>query len=405
MTIAPVIGTSQSLDIPAGALSSMRPDTGKENTANQWSMPDRIPALDGIRGLACLMVLFHHYVTGLLLTFKITSAWYISALLAPFFSSGVDLFFVLSGFLIGGILIDNRSSPNYFKTFYIRRACRIFPVYYFLLFSFITVSIIKSLHPLPDLDRWLFANPMPIWSYATFTQSYTMAAAGDVGAFWLAITWSLSVEEQFYLIFPLLVRVFPARFIPHIAVTAILVAPTCRLFAEQVSFYTSYVLLPCRMDTLMFGVLAAYLVRQPPALAYLQRNTAILFLTLLGLAVPLLADSFGLVHTGTLKFSLRAAIYGIVILLVVIKPQGLLNRLFQLKFLLLTGLLSYAIYMYHQAVNGLIQGFVLHQEPHLSNINDLIATIFSIFIVYGVATASYFWLERPVRAYGSQFRY
>ena len=96
----------------------------------------RIPELDGIRAMAILLILFFHYINNQLpesnniflrLLQKATSLGW----------SGVDLFFVLSGFLIGGILIRNKESENYFKTFYIRRFYRIFPFYYVLIYLFI----------------------------------------------------------------------------------------------------------------------------------------------------------------------------------------------------------------------------------------------------------------------------
>src|SRR5689334_3132541 len=102
-------------------------------------LSERIPELDGIRGLAILLVLAWHY---LFLRFAPTAppsarpVWSVFALTW----SGVDLFFVLSGFLIGGILLRCRDSPNYFKTFYIRRACRIVPAY-FLVLIICTVAI------------------------------------------------------------------------------------------------------------------------------------------------------------------------------------------------------------------------------------------------------------------------
>src|SRR6266404_3516257 len=100
--------------------------------------PDRVPELDGLRGVAILLVLLFHYISIEGLTK--TGSWsFILQRIVIMGWTGVDLFFVLSGFLIGGILIDARGSPTYFKTFYVRRFFRIIPVYYLWIVSFITL--------------------------------------------------------------------------------------------------------------------------------------------------------------------------------------------------------------------------------------------------------------------------
>ena len=96
----------------------------------------RILALDGIRGLAMILVLVWHFLSCQVRTTPGSSIAYMMKLLS-YSWAGVDLFFVLSGFLIGGILLDQRSSPNYFIPFYLRRACRIFPLYYLVYVLFL----------------------------------------------------------------------------------------------------------------------------------------------------------------------------------------------------------------------------------------------------------------------------
>ena len=170
-----------------------------------WSV--RIPALDGLRGIAILVVLLRHAIFG------VTSVQGIEAhsRFATFVIacgqlswSGVDLFFVLSGFLIGGILLDARSSPRYFQTFYIRRAYRILPLYFLV----IGLSLLPHLLAQFSVARATHTTPLPLpWlSYATFTQNFWMAYLGVFGPSGMGITWSLAIEEQFYLSIPLLIR-------------------------------------------------------------------------------------------------------------------------------------------------------------------------------------------------------
>ena len=180
--------------------------------------------------------------------------------------SGVDLFFVLSGFLIGGILLDHRECPNYFQVFYIRRACRIFPLYFALVLLFLVLSQNSS----PSY-AWLFSHALPTWSYLTFTQNY-LVHSFDKGAHWLGITWSLAVEEQFYLGLPLLIRFAPAPLLVFILLTLILLAPIMRLWVGGVGSFT-YAF--CRADALLIGALLAWLYRKPLFVEFLGQNRVI----------------------------------------------------------------------------------------------------------------------------------
>ncbi len=130
----------------------------------------RLPELDGICGCAILVVLLWHYV-----------ACQISATEGPAYAvktalswawSGVDLFFVLSGFLIAGILMDNRDASNYFRVFYFRRICRIFPLYYLLLGVYFVLTDL-GFNRSVSFD-WVAGDLLPLWSYATFTQNILM---------------------------------------------------------------------------------------------------------------------------------------------------------------------------------------------------------------------------------------
>ena len=158
-----------------------------------------------MRGIAILLVVVWHYVGAPLQAVPgpVALAGFRSLRLAW---SGVDLFFVLSGFLIGGILLDQRASPGYFKAFYARRFCRIFPVYFLWLGLFFALLALAPGFTSSPAFRHLFDKPLPAWSYATFTQNLVIARWETFGPDWLAITWSLAIEEQFYLLLPLMVR-------------------------------------------------------------------------------------------------------------------------------------------------------------------------------------------------------
>ena len=123
-------------------------------------MQTRLPQLDGLRGVAILLVILHNQ-----------SPKYPSLHLEPLFANGwmgVDLFFVLSGFLITGILVDTKHSEGYFKNFYARRCLRIWPLYYsLLLFMFIVVPCVH-----PSEARTVFDRSSPWWAYPLFLQNF-----------------------------------------------------------------------------------------------------------------------------------------------------------------------------------------------------------------------------------------
>lgn len=214
-----------------------------------------IPALDGIRGLAILLVLFHHLMwsndktgNGILNFFAALrgAAW-----------TGVDLFFVLSGFLITGILFDSLGSIGYFKKFYLRRFLRIFPLYYGVLFVLLALT-----HPLHlvwhGMQYVLFLYLQNTGLWIPF-EHYVPAPFINLNHFW-----SLAVEEQFYLIWPFLV--FWIKDIRKLIATTIglsLLSLVLRavLLEHGVSTWFVFCFTACRADALLIGGCLALLMR------------------------------------------------------------------------------------------------------------------------------------------------
>ena len=151
-----------------------------------------LSGLDGLRGLAIALVLVHS-LTMFVHPVSAGGQLYHAAL--AFGWSGVQLFFVLSGFLITGILLDTRPTPHYFRNFYIRRALRIFPLYY--------VTLAVAFIVLPALDRMpqVYAGDYP---HQAFLWLYLSNWRHDIGG-GFSHYWSLALEEQFYLVWPLVV--------------------------------------------------------------------------------------------------------------------------------------------------------------------------------------------------------
>lgn len=362
----------------------------------------RIPALDGLRGVAILLVLVWHYFQNLLrddmgpavaqLRRSLSLSW-----------SGVDLFFVLSGFLIAGLLLDNKGSNRYFRTFYIRRTCRIFPLYYAHLAVF-ALLIFFGMKDLPAY-RWLFQDDViPLWSYATYTQNLFMGWNWTFGPNWMGVTWSLAVEEQFYLVLPLLVWLAPRRLLPWILFGLCALAPLLRANATGI---VGFVNSPFRADCLLLGALVAYWIRTPgfhgSAPRFRHGLAALLCILLVGAGWMSFGGRASL--GGPLTHVWLAFLYAALLLLVLVHPEGIVARALRLSVLRWLGTVSYGVYIFHQAVSGLVHGFLRGGAPRIASWNDLGVTLLALALTLLLAQASYRGFERRIVAYGHGFRY
>jgi peptidoglycan/LPS O-acetylase OafA/YrhL len=210
-----------------------------------------IPTLDGLRGLAILIVMIHHFTY-----YRPTAGLDLAIGNVVFFGwTGVDLFFVLSGFLITGILLDSRGSERYFTNFYARRILRIFPLYFLVLFiAFVVLPMF------PVVNEVLIGHPElpPQWPYWSFLTNVFIAEAGWVHG-WVDVAWSLAIEEHFYLIWPLLIWLCPPRVVAVLCASIIVAEPVARIFARESGMQALpiYVLTWFRLDGLAVGALLA----------------------------------------------------------------------------------------------------------------------------------------------------
>jgi peptidoglycan/LPS O-acetylase OafA/YrhL len=371
-------------------------------------MAPRLLALDGLRGLAALMIVAHHYGPSQIVAGIGEPLAYVNRALGLAWS-GVTLFFVLSGFLIGGILMDNVAAPNYYRIFYLRRACRILPAYALLLvlFGALHAASLTANHSLAL--GWFSNQPLPRWSFFTFMQNFFMVRIDEFGAVALAPTWSLAVEEQFYLLLPLFIRRVPRRWWPAFFFGALIVPPLLRWWMPGMS---AYVLLPMRADSFALGVGMAWLWRRPDARLALHRQRAWLWgLFIVLLAAGVVMTKLGvnmrclLLPDGTLIHLLLNLLYSCAIWLALTEPKSLFARLCCWRGLRACGRWSYALYLFHGFINGLLQGLFLHQQPTLSNMPDLMVTLFAL--VGTIAFSALVWrvLERPCVEFGHRFRY
>jgi peptidoglycan/LPS O-acetylase OafA/YrhL len=219
------------------------------------------PALDGIRGMAILLVLVFHGFLGLNWTFSF-DAKLAQVALAGWV--GVDVFFVLSWFLITGILLDSRASPQRLLNFYSRRFLRIFPIYWAMLaFVFFVIPLFKPFDT-PGLAM-IRENQGWIWTYLT-NVGYVVHQRAWATADWLDLghLWSLAIEEQFYVVWPFLVFFAPVRWLKVVCIVCIIGSPAlrCALWLLDMRPGALYFPTPCRLDGLAIGALVATLLRE-----------------------------------------------------------------------------------------------------------------------------------------------
>jgi peptidoglycan/LPS O-acetylase OafA/YrhL len=217
--------------------------------------PAHIPALDGVRGIAILLVMLSHFLLR---------EWWTDPQVFSLVQGGwlgVDLFFVLSGFLITGILLDTKGRSNYWSGFYRRRVLRIFPLYYTaVIITWFATYFIENQRPGGyDSFGWFFAFAPNIaiglkneWSWHSHI-------------FNLNHLWSLAVEEQFYIFWPLMVRFVPIRYLLGLCALLVYFSTGLRHMTDDMMHMSmsraSYVLPYCRMDGLAAGSFLAVFFR------------------------------------------------------------------------------------------------------------------------------------------------
>ena len=217
----------------------------------------RIPVLDGWRGFAILVVILHN---GGFIAYELDGpSGLVVVLTNTVLASGwvgVQLFFVLSGFLITGILVDTAGAPRFFRSFYLRRTLRIFPVYYaFLAVYFLVVPLLPGGAP-PGEGQ--LADQLWYWTYLSNWLPLLEHPSGPLNHLW-----SLAVEEQFYLVWPLLVVVSGRRF-PWVVLFFVVAAPLSRLGMHRAGLEPEYLyhFTNARADALAIGALVALAATQ-----------------------------------------------------------------------------------------------------------------------------------------------
>jgi len=351
-------------------------------------------ALDGIRGVSLLCVILAHHVR------------------LPLAFLAMDCFFVLSGFLITGILLDTKVSKGYFKNFYFRRALRIFPIYYFTLFVFFYVlDGCCSLSDNPDFEFY-FENEISFWVYF---QNYSIAHMDWRQSHALSHLWSLAVEEQFYVFVPLMVFLFSRKNLAFLFGLIIIGALFYRVdnFVNNGSWRIEYMSTVSRMDALALGGVVALLVRSQwwETIKNYRRQFKIVLACLIFyfLLWMLTSDNFyffparGIIQR-TVNYTLSALMFSLLLVLAVLKDKYI-TKVFCAKLLTYLGKRSYAIYIFHMPIKHMLVPFLTTHVFWLTNLGKWPTICLSLLLATTSGEISWRLIEKPALSLKKHFRY
>jgi peptidoglycan/LPS O-acetylase OafA/YrhL len=349
-----------------------------------------IQALDGVRGLAIILVLLVHLLwssnrsTGHLLLdllLKIKNTGWV----------GVDLFFALSGFLITGILFDSLTSKHYFRNFYMRRALRIFPLYYGVL-----LILFILFRPTWNTGRQLYLLPFYLQNTSWWWHGSQVGAIKDVTGH----LWSLAVEEQFYLVWPVIVFLIrDRRKLLWVALALALTAPITRmiLLAHGAKFEATYKLTLCRSDALLAGGWLALAIRGKYKETILRAAAPVFCVALIGcFAIAWRTGSFNWEDSRLINgfgYSILALASTSLIAMALV-PRSPTASIMNLPVLRWLGKYSYGIYIFHQMMGGVYASFL---QGHIHSRAALHATIVicNLVLTLPLAWLSFRFYEQP----------
>jgi len=355
----------------------------KAPVATSFFVPGYIPQLDGLRGTAVIMVLIGHaasFVEGLPY-----------AGMVEYVRFTVDVFFVLSGFLITGILLDSKGSAHYFRNFYARRSLRVWPLYYLVLFLVFVVA--------PLFRPAMRPTVASIWpAFIFYVQNILYH---DIYPFGLGATWSLAIEEQFYLTWPVLVFLLKRQTLSIVSVCLVVVSTSVRLTSyfhgAPPAFPHMFTL--ARLDSIAFGCLAALWLRSPTCTLARWRVRSYQFLVF-GLGSTVLARILMHRNSSIVSYTFLAmAFTGLLGISLISDPRSsLLGRSLSLDWLRQIGKISYGLYLWHLPLFILWVRFLgsqhfLQSYPVARN---LLSFVSLLLVVLVVASISWRIFEQPI---------
>ena len=337
------------------------------------------PEIDSLRAIAVISVIIYH-----------AKIYLFGYLLFPGGYYGVDIFFVISGYLITSkIFLDLKNKSFSFKSFYLKRARRILPALFFTIF----ISLILS---------WFSLMPNQFIDFAksslftvSFISNYFFYFSGlEYGAVSgllkpILHTWSLGIEEQFYIVFPLIFYVAYKNFKKYLILSFFFILIFSFIFAIFFSYrdaILNFFLLPSRMWELLLGAMIFFFKYQnPPVISKITSNLIIF----VGLVLIFLSFVFIYDFYPTPNFKTLLPLIGASLIIIFYKKEGLLNKFLINKLAIWIGLTSYSLYLLHYPIFAFIRSLGL-----ATSILEFFLVALLIFII---SFLSYFFIEKPFR--------
>jgi peptidoglycan/LPS O-acetylase OafA/YrhL len=370
------------------------------------SLETRFPSLDGLRGVAVLLVLTHNMtlldvptnVVEKVIEYCLNVGWI-----------GVQLFFVLSGFLITRGLIEIRESRNYYVSFYGRRVLRIFPLYFGTL-AFIFV-VLPALNAMPDLFQQDAPHQVWLWTFLS-----NWSEPRDLGGSSLPHFWSLAVEEQFYLIWPLLIHRLKPRQIATLCAVVAALSLGARVWMVQTGVDPEiiYAASLARMDALAMGAAVASLLAQPEAAGWARENIGRLLTWTLVFGITGWLVSFGYQRTSRAEedigYSLLALSFAGTVLCCVLgehRQMPLILRWTQWSWLRSVGVYSYAMYVFHKPLHDVFHARIaalMSTLPGGEGVHTLVYLGLMCSAMYLLARLSWWLVEKRFLSQKWRFR-
>ncbi|MGX5172731.1 acyltransferase family protein [Aliikangiella sp. IMCC44653] len=367
-------------------------------------MNQYIRGLDGLRALAISWVMFGHVSASL--AYEPASAIEKGmTLLANMGWVGVQLFFVISGFLITKILLDNKGSPQQLKNFYIRRSLRIFPIYYITLaFFFILLPLFNA------APTWIQEPIDHQWWFWTYMHNWIRPYMGDSG---FGHLWSLAIEEQYYLLWPLFVIWLSPKRLIQICLLLVVSAPIFRYWffyhypeawgGIETGASAAYDFTVSRWDAIALGSLLGIISKQPKLIEPLNRYCVFALSAVLAIiAIQIVIfHHFISVSAGVslLNQTTAALAFFLVVIFVVDRQTSPLTKALEFAPIKLVGKYSYAMYLFHLPIMICWNNYWQFEAANYSGIKMAMLVLFnygSVFLLTMIlAAASWALIEHP----------
>lgn len=345
--------------------------------------------MDGVRAIGILMVIFKHF--------------YGTYINVSFFWTSIDLLFTLSGLLITGILVETKDSPQYFKNFYIRRALRIFPLYYLLviIFLFYILFITNNSETLK-----YFTNN--IGYFLLYWQNWYFINYGIPEGGHLNHTWSLAVDEQIYILWPLLIFLCRNKSqLIWLCVSTLLFCLFFRIWyvnfylsSTPINHYAAFHNTFCRIDSFAAGSLLYCLMRFNVNFLN-KKNALILFFATIFLVIIVgLKDNnfdFTGYYMGSFGFTLMGLNFSSCIYLSLTSNNKLIKVILQNSILIYIGKISYSLYVFHWFILMLLlPTFNIFLKKILNVDANFIAITICLIVTFIISALSYKFFEKPI---------